>query len=229
MQKIKEILDDNNSNSSETLALSLIDSLSIIYNDAIVTIDDNNIMLSTVIAKLLSDNAKSLLSNDFFEMLAAGYTNTKKMKRAVKGLSVKDEIKSVVKLDETTAAAYEISSYAKIAAFHEELDKLCKKYAYNLTNTMQDIDYFEVYHKTTYLKLLADETVDAYIIDRLGSVGIDCTMLTRRSPYILLQLDITPRQVVDIVNKLTSVNMMLVTTPYLHDDMFNFLIEEGAL
>jgi len=228
MNKIIEVLEDNNVNSNETLALDKIKDITIGYNDTDIIIDNNNILLSVIIAKLLSDNVKHL-SNDFFVMLSGGYTNSKKQKRCEKGLSAKKVItESVIKLDSITSSAYELSAYAHIDAFQTELTLLCEKYGYNIMLVASDIDYFSEFHRATYLKLKADETVAPEIISQLESVGIDCTMLTKRTPYILLQLDITPRQVASIVDKLTSINMMLVTMPYLNSDYFCFLID-GAL
>jgi hypothetical protein len=230
MYKIIDVLSGNNANSNEELALKKIDSISITYNDDIIVINNNNIMLSTVIAKLLSDNVKSL-SSDFFSMLSAGYTNSKKMKREQKGLNVKKaETAASVKLDVTTSASYELSAYAHIESFFEELETLAIKYEYNYKDFIeQNFDFFAYYHKSTYLDLLTDETVDYPIVERLLSVGIDCTMLSRRAPYVLLQLDITPRAVADVIEKLSSIGMVLVTVPYLNNDMFNFLIEEGTI
>jgi len=229
MQNIKTILDDNNVNSTETLALLLIDSLSITYNEDVITINNAEIRLSTVIAKLLADNVKHLSSDDFFSMLAAGYTNSKKMKREQKGIiNVKKATEAGVKLDVTgSSSSYEISAYTQIAAFHEELELLCGKYGYKANHILdQEVNIFNLYHRETYLALALDETVDSTIVDRLLSVDIDTSMLSRRAPYTLLQLDITPKMVGVIVGKLTSIDMMLVTMPYLHDDLFNFLIEE---
>jgi hypothetical protein len=68
----------------------------------------------------------------------------------------------MLRLDVTSSTTYELTVYAHIASFYEELETSCKKYGYNYKDMVnQDLDLFDYYHLDTYLQLKANETVEA--------------------------------------------------------------------
>lgn len=190
MNRIIDILENNNSNSSENALLDKIDMLSITYDDGIsVKINDYKIELSTMVAKMLSDNVTSCTDSAWLNMLSAGFTNYKKMNKVRKeeGTVKKSSLPLVPKKDTVLMTSSDFKSHkiGLYSQFIDELDALTQRYSIPQMHFYADV-MFEELDSMEYEKRLADEKPSRIVIDEVENCLIQYDSLTKNNNHYIL-------------------------------------------
>ena len=190
MKKIIGVLEDNNSNSSETVLLDKLDLLEIDYDtDAGIKINDYRIELTTVIAKLLSDNVSVCTDSAWLSMLSKGYTNYKKQNKHKKEGDASKSKEPLVQPAEIRFMSAEDFKNHKIGLYSQfirELENLTTLYSIDcFDNTLTATNIFELQDDTEYNKRLTDEQVSQAILD---SITLEYDSITKNNGYVILVL-----------------------------------------
>lgn len=194
MNRIKDILDNNNSNSSESALLDKIDMLSINYDDGIsVKINDYKIDLSTMVAKMLSDNVSSATDSAWLNMLSLGYTNYKKMNKIKKeegGAIKKSSLPLIPKKDTVLMTADDFKSHkiGLYSQFIDELDALTQRYSIPQMHFYPDVLFSEL-DSVEYEARLADEKPSRIVLDEIENCLIQYDSLTKNNSHYILVIN----------------------------------------